>query len=101
MKRNEAMTTASQILTVLMSDDFVDEVNGAIDAGDYASAGDVVREALQDWKAKRLHQADEISALRADIGKGLDDIALGRVKNFDMDTIIARGRRLLARSQSA
>ncbi len=35
-------------------------------------------------------------ALKADIGKGLTDLAEGRVKDFDVARIIERGMKLLA-----
>ena len=64
----------------------------------YDGAIDVshVREALRDWKAKRAVQMKELEALKADIDRGLADLAAGRVKDFDADRIIARGRKLLA-----
>ena len=62
----------------------------------------MVREALRDWKTKRALQLQELAALKAEIDKGLADLAEGRVKDFDADRIIERGRTLLAsRSQSA
>jgi antitoxin ParD1/3/4 len=62
----------------------------------------VVREALRDWKTKRALQLQELAALKAEIDKGLVGLAEGRVKDFDADRIIERGRTLLAsRSQSA
>ena len=61
-----------------------------------------VREALRDWKMKRALQLQELAALKADIDKGLTDLAEGRVKDFDAGRIIERGRKLLAaRSPSA
>jgi hypothetical protein len=38
-----------------------------------------------------------LNALRADIKEGLDDIAAGRVSNFDADGIVEEGKRRLAR----
>ena len=62
----------------------------------------MVREALRDWKTKRALQLQELTALKADIDKGLADLAEGRVKDFDAGRIIERGRKLLAsRSRSA
>jgi len=55
-----------------------------------------VREALRDWKTKRALQLQELTALKADIDKGLADLAEGRVKDFDAGRIIERGRKLLA-----
>jgi antitoxin ParD1/3/4 len=77
-------------------------VKGAVEGGDYASSSEVVREALRDWKMKRALQQQELTALKAGIDKGLTDLAEGRVKDFDADRIIERGRQLLAsRSPSA
>jgi len=77
-------------------------VKGAVAGGDYASTSEVVREALRDWKLKRALQLQELAALKADIDKGLADLAEGRVKNFDAGRIVERGRKLLAgRSASA
>jgi antitoxin ParD1/3/4 len=45
---------------------------------------------------KRALQLQELAALKADIDKGLTDLAEGRVKDFDAGRIIERGRRLLA-----
>ena len=38
----------------------------------------------------------EREALRADIAKGMADLAAGRVTDFDLDRIVERGRALLA-----
>ena len=71
-------------------------VKSAVKGGDYASTSEVVREALRDWKTKRALQLQELTALKADIDKGLADLAEGRVKDFDAGRIIERGRKLLA-----
>ncbi len=83
-------------LTITLPTDMAVAVKGAVAEGDYASTSEVVREALRDWKMKRALQLRELSALKADIDKGLADVAAGRVKKFDADSIIARGRKLLA-----
>ena len=83
-------------LTITLPSDMAAIVKGAVDGGDYASSSEVVREALRDWKMKRAIQMKEMEALKADIDKGLTDLAEGRVKDFNADRIIARGRKLLA-----
>jgi len=89
-------------LTVTMSPELAAVVKQAVETGDYASTSEVIRAALRDWKLKRALQIEELAALKADINKGLADLAAGRVKDFDAATIVARGRRLLAdRSPSA
>jgi antitoxin ParD1/3/4 len=89
-------------LTIALPTDMAATIKSAVEDGDYASASEVVRDALRDWKAKRALQLQELETLKADIGKGLADVAAGRVKDFDAEDIIARGRKLLAeRSTSA
>jgi len=89
-------------LTVTMSPELAAVVKQAVETGDYASTSEVIRAALRDWKLKRALQIEELAALKADINKGLADLAAGRVKDFDAATIVARGRRLVAdRSPSA
>ena len=89
-------------MTITMPAEMAAVVKRAVEGGDYASTSEVIREALRDWKSKRAVQLHELEALKADIDKGLADVAAGRVKNFDADGIIERGRALLAaRSPSA
>lgn len=85
-----------QRLTITLPSDMAALVKGAVEGGDYASASEVVREAIRDWKLKRALQLHELEALRSDIGKGLADLAAGRVQDFDAARIVERGRKLLA-----
>ena len=84
-------------LTITLPADMAASVKGAVAEGDYASTSEVVRDALRDWKTKRALQLQELAALKADIDKGLADVAEGRVKEFDAERLIARGKKLLAR----
>ena len=93
---------AVERLTITLPSDMAAAIKGAVNGGDYASTSEVVREAVRDWKMKRALQLQELAALKTDIDKGLADVAAGRVKDFDADRIIDRGRKLLAsRSPSA
>jgi antitoxin ParD1/3/4 len=78
-----------------MPADMAAAVKGAVEDGDYASTSEVIREALRDWRTKRALQLQELSVLRADVERGMADIAAGRVKDFDAERIIERGRKLL------
>ena len=82
-------------LTVTLPAEMTAFIKNAVATGDYASTSEVVREAVRDWKMKRALQLQELAALKADIDKGLADLAVGRVKKFDADRIIARGKKLL------
>ena len=54
------------------------------------------REAMRDWKTKRAMRLHEFANLRADLDKGLADLAASRTKEFDPKRIAQRGRKLLA-----
>ena len=82
-------------LTITMPSDMAAAIKDAVEDGDYASTSEVIREALRDWRTKRAHQFQELSSLRADVEKGMADVASGRVKDFDAERIIERGRKLL------
>jgi antitoxin ParD1/3/4 len=88
-------------MTITMPADMAAVVKAAVDAGDYASTSEVVRDALREWKMKRTIQQQEIAALKADIDKGLADVAAGRVKDFDTKKIVERGRKLLSTRSSS
>src|SRR5689334_21549006 len=83
-------------LTVTLPSEMAATVRSAVDGGSYASSSEVVREALRDWTAKRALQLRELEALKAEIDRGLADLAAGRVHDFDTDRIVERGRKLLA-----
>jgi antitoxin ParD1/3/4 len=83
-------------MTITLPSDMAAAIKDAVEGGDYASNSEVVREALRDWKTKRALQLQEFAALKADIDRGLTDLAEGRVLDFDATRIIERGKRLLA-----
>ena len=62
-------------LTITLPADMAALVKGAVEGGDYASSSEVVREALRDWKMKRALQLQELATLKADIDRGLGDVA--------------------------
>ena len=83
-------------MTITLPSNMAAVVKDAVQGGEYASSSEVVREALRDWKTKRALRLQELAALKADIERGLADLAEGRVKDFDAARIVERGRTLLA-----
>jgi antitoxin ParD1/3/4 len=93
---------AIERLTITLPAEMAGLVKRAVDEGNYASTSEVIREALRDWKVKRELQLGQLAEVKADIDRGLADVAEGRVATFDAKRIIARGRKLLEdRSNSA
>jgi len=85
-------------MTITMPADMAAVIKEAVAGGDYASTSEVVREALREWKAARAVQKEELASLKADIERGLADLASGRTRDFDKAAIVKRGRKLLAKS---
>lgn len=88
-------------MTITLPAEMAGAVKDAVEGGDYASSSEVVREALRDWKMKRAVQAQELMVLKAEIDRGLADLAAGRVSAFDKERIVERGRRILAGRQTS
>jgi len=85
-----------QRMTITLPNDMAAVVKAAVDEGNYASTSEVVREALRDWKLKQEIQTHKLRALKAEIDRGMDDVAHGRVHGFSADRIVQRGRKLSA-----
>lgn len=86
---------ALERMTITMPSEMASVVQAVVDSGDYATVSEVIREAVREWQAKRVSQQQQLRALKNDIQKGLADLEAGRLKDFDVDRITARGRKLL------
>lgn len=80
------MATVEKI-SIALPPEMVATVRDAVDSGEYASASEVIREALRDWKLKRKVEtltAEEIRRLvqeGADSGPPIDaDLVFGRLR---------------------
>jgi len=82
-------------MTVTLTAEMADAVRQAVEAGEYASGSEIVREALRDWKHKRALREQELIELRARVQEGLSDIEAGRVHDFDAARIIRKGEQQL------
>jgi antitoxin ParD1/3/4 len=69
----------------------------AVETGEYASASEVVREALRDWKERRDLLGYTVEELRKLLQEGLES---GPGRNLSAADIKAEGRRRLAMRQN-
>ncbi len=58
-------------ISVALTPEMADMMREVVAAGEYASASEVMREALRDWKFKRSQRAQAIDELRNIWGMGL------------------------------
>ena len=73
------MPASVEKITIALPPKMVASVRKAVDAGDYASSSEVVRDALRDWRQKRQARQSGLKELRrmwrearADKSAGLD-----------------------------
>ena len=67
---------------------------GAVASGEYASASEVIREALREWNLRKPLRQAEIERLRKDWQAGMES---GPPRPIDFDEIKRRGRERLTR----
>lgn len=86
--------TIMERLTITLTPDLAARVKEAVDAGQYGSVSEVMRQALRDWELAEARRAHELQLLRKDVAVGLDDIAQGRVKPYNAADIVQAGKRI-------
>jgi antitoxin ParD1/3/4 len=59
-------------ISVALTSEMAAFVRDAVESGEYASSSEVIREALRDWKQKRLLQLHKIDELRRLWQEGID-----------------------------
>ncbi len=93
--------SAVERMTITLTTEMADSVRGAVQAGEYASSSEIIREALRDWKHKKAVQGCQLEELRAEIRDGLSDVKAGRVKKFDAGRIVEKGKKRLAKNAAS
>lgn len=88
--------SAIERLTITLPADMAGMVKGAVNEGGYASTSEVIREALRDWKLKHELRMRQFAELKAEIELGMADVRAGRVTEFNLDEIVALGKKLRA-----
>ncbi|MDZ7956396.1 MAG: type II toxin-antitoxin system ParD family antitoxin [Aulosira sp. DedQUE10] len=79
-------------ISVALTPEMAAFVRNAVESGEYASSSEVIREALRDWKQKRLLQLQNIDELRRLWQEGIDS---GGGQYKDIEAIKQEARRRL------
>jgi len=84
-------------ISIALTADEIAALRAAAESGDYATPGEIVREAIRDWQRKRERRQQEIFRLRElwDQGK-----ASGEAAPLDFDELTVEARRRLAKAAS-
>ena len=81
-------------ISVALTSDQIGELRAAVETGEYATASEIVREALRDWQVKRQLRQGDVKRLRQmwDVGK-----ASGRAKPVDFAQLRREARERLTK----
>lgn len=80
---------AYERMTVVVPDQMAAKIHAAVEAGEYASASEVVRDAMRLWSERREFRQDELLALREAWDRGK---ASGIAGPLDMEAVITRAK---------
>lgn len=83
-------------LTIALPEPLAAELRQVVEAGEYASASEVIRDALRTWKLKRAERQAAIEELRRLWDEG---VRSGPGRGLSLEDIKAEGRRRLQDAQ--
>ncbi len=79
-------------VSVALTQEQIESLKAAVDAGEYATTSEVVREAIREWQLKRELRQNDIEHLRRLWREGK---ASGPSKPFDIERTIAGAKKRL------
>jgi antitoxin ParD1/3/4 len=78
-------------ISIALTPEMASFVRDAVDSGEYASSSEVIREALREWRQKRLLQLQNIEELRRLCQEGIES-GPGKFANIEDIKLEARRR---------
>ncbi|MCC7049245.1 MAG: ribbon-helix-helix protein, CopG family [Alphaproteobacteria bacterium] len=87
-------------MTIALTAEMAKLVRAAVEAGEYASSSEIIREALRDWSDKRFLRRRDLEELRVSIRQGIKDIKDGKGIPVEEAFSILRARRGRARRRA-
>jgi antitoxin ParD1/3/4 len=81
-----------QKISVALTEEHLNAIKAAVDAGEYATTSEIVREALREWQRQRELRGEELNRLRA-LWK--DGKASGEARELDSSQTREEARRKL------
>jgi antitoxin ParD1/3/4 len=89
---------AVEKVSIALSPEMVAMLKGAVASGEYASASEVVREALREWNLRKPLREAEIERLRKAWREGIES---GPSRPLDMDEIRRKAEQRLKELQAS
>ena len=85
-------------LSVALTNEQVAALKAAVEAGEYATTSEIVREALRDWQLKRELRGEDIKRLRQKWDEGVSSGSAGKL---DMKKLRKEARQRLEGARKA
>ena len=85
-------------ISIALTSEQITALKAVVDAGEYATTSEIVREAIRDWQLKRKLQQEDLKRLRQLWDEGL---ASGPAAPLDFNDLRREGRRRLAAARKA
>ena len=90
--------TSIEKISIALPQEMVEQVRDAVDAGEYASSSEVVREALRDWNQKRALRQQGIKELRRVWKQAASDQSPGVAPEMVLDRLERKYRTAAGRA---
>lgn len=88
-------------MNVTLPPELEERVRQRVESGEYGSASEVIREALNLFEAYEDVRTAKLDSLRQDIAKGLSDAENGRTKEVDFTHLKQQGRQIFKDRKAA
>ena len=75
---------AVEKISIALTQDLASLVREAVESGEYASSSEVIRDALRDWKLKRVLQQQQVEELRGLWQEGINSGPAGALDLADI-----------------
>src|ERR1700720_1570720 len=97
-KKATTLRNAEKI-SITMTPDMLRAIRESVEAGEYASTSEALRDAVRVWQRQRMEDAERLTAIRTRVRRSLDDPrpsiplddAFDRIEKLHTDTVKARG----------
>jgi antitoxin ParD1/3/4 len=97
-KKATTLRNAEKI-SITMTPDMLRAIRESVEAGEYASTSEALRDAVRVWQRQRMEDAERLTATRTRVRRSLDDPrpsipldeAFDRIEKLHADTVKVRG----------
>jgi antitoxin ParD1/3/4 len=86
-----------QKVSIALTAEQLSALKAAVDAGEYATTSEIVREAIRDWQFKRELRKEDVQRLRELWAEGK---ASGPAKAVDFESVKRHGRKRIAHAHA-